>query len=304
MHFANEQVYDYIEQNGDILAINKKTGEAYNTSIVCSPIGSLCHTPEQVKAYNQRVQNEQKSYLHRKNNEPLGNFFFIPTSENFNNISPETVTRLIYLNTFTKFNDNSLMLTQRTPMKYKDLASVLNISKATVTRFWNEVNPHYLTMQGDSLIFVNKDLFKMGSLCRKKEYIDYQKFYIDGIRKLYNSTTKSNHKHLGYLFKLLPYINLEYNLICHNPKEENLDNIKLMSMKEFCNHIGYDITHLDRLLYTYRNVSFDVDGHKERFCTIVYDGIEKQNAKICINPHILYCGSNYERVKVLGAFFK
>lgn len=287
-----------------MLAVNKNTGEVTEVDTTHAPKGTIYYTPEQQKAYKQRKQNEQASYFRRKNNEPLGDFFFVPIEESFDGVSPETVTRLIYLNTFTKFNDNSLMLTQRTPMRYKDLATVLNVSKSTVTRFWNEVYPHYLTMQDDSLLFVNKDLFKMGSLGRKKKYIDYQKFYIDGIRKLYNSTTKSNHKHLGYLFKLLPYVNLEYNLICHNPKEKNLNNISLMSMKEFCKQIGYDITHLDRLLYTYRNVSFDVDGHKERFCTIVYDGIEKQNAKICINPHILYCGSNYERVKILGAFFK
>lgn len=283
--------------------MNKNTGEVLETDIVCAPKGSYYCTPEQQKAYRQRKQNEQESYFRRKNNEPLGAFFFIPVEECFNDISPETVTRLIYLNTFTKYNSNSLMLTQRTPMRYKDLASVMNVSKSTVTRFWNEAYPHYLTMQGDNLIFTNKDIFKKGFLKRKKEYTDYQKFYIDGIRKLYNSTSKSNHKHLGYLFKLLPYINLEYNLVCHNPKEKILDNVELMSMKEFCNQIKYDVTHLDRLLYIYRNIYFEVNGHKERFCTMIYDGIEKQNAKIFINPHILYCGSNYEQVKILGAFF-
>lgn len=286
-----------------MLAVNKNTGEVSETDTVCVPKGTFYSTPEQQKAYRQRKKSEQESYLHRKNNEPLGDFFFIPIEECFNGISPETVTRLIYLNTFTNYNSNSLMLTQRTPMKYKDLALILNVSKSTVTRFWNEVYPHYLTIQGDNLIFTNKDIFKKGYLKRKKEYTDYQKFYIDGIRKLYNSTSKNNHKHLGYLFKLLPYVNLEYNLICHNPKEKSLDNIELMSMKEFCKRIKYDVTHLDRLLYIYRNIYFEVNGHKERFCTMVYDGIEKQNAKIFINPHILYCGSNYEQVKILGAFF-
>lgn len=286
-----------------MLAVNKNTGEVSETDTVCMPRGTFYSTPEQQKAYGRRKKNEQERYLHRKNNKPLGDFFFIPIEECFDGVSPETVTRLIYLNTFTNYNSNSLMLTQRTPMKYKDLALILNVSKSTVTRFWKEVYPHYLTIQGDNLIFTNTDIFKKGRLKRKKEYTDYQKFYIDGIRKLYNSTSKNNHKHLGYLFKLLPYVNLEYNLICHNPKEKNLDNIELMSMKEFCRQIKYDVTHLDRLLFIYRNIYFEVNEHKERFCTMVYDGIEKQNAKIFINPHILYCGSNYEQVKILGTFF-
>ena len=286
-----------------MLAVNRNTGEVTETDTTNAPKGTIYYTPEQQKAYKQRKQNEQESYFRRKNNKPLGDFIFIPLNENFSGVSPESVTRLIYLNTFTNYNDNSLMLTQRTPMRYKDLSSVLNVSKSTVTRFWNEVCPHYLTMKGDNLIFTNKDIFKKGYLKRKKEYTDYQKFYIDGIRKLYKSTSKNNHKHLGYLFKLLPYVNLEYNLICYNPKEKSLNNIELMSMKGFCKQIKYDVTHLNRLLSIYHNIYFNVDGHRERFCTMVYDGIEKQNAKIFINPHIFYCGSNYEQVKILGAFF-
>ena len=93
------------------------------------------------------MKNRQESYFRRKNNEPLGNFFFIPLEECFNDISPETVTRLIYLNTFTKYNSGQLMLTQRTPMKVTDLTFVLNVSKSTVIRFLEEACPYYLTIQ-------------------------------------------------------------------------------------------------------------------------------------------------------------
>ena len=302
--FVNTQSYEYITDDSDnILAVNKSTGEIIETETAYCPKGSFICTPEQQKAYRQRKQNEQESYFRRKNNKPLGEFFFAPVDETFNGISPESVTRLIYLNTFTNYTSNCLMLTQRTPMRYKDLASVLNVSKATISRFWNEVCPKYLTKQEKDIIFTNNDVFKKGCLKRKKQYTNYQKFYVDGIRKLYNSTPTSNHKHLGYLFKLLPYINFEYNLICYNPTEKNLDNIELISIREFCKQINYDTTHLNRLLFIYQNICFDVDGNSERFCTIVYDGIEKHNAKIFINPHILYCGSNYETVKILGTFF-
>ena len=283
--------------------MNKNTGEALETDTVCIPKGSIIYTPVQQEAYRRKMKNRQESYFRRKNNEPLGNFFFIPLEECFNDISPETVTRLIYLNTFTKYNSSQLMLTQRTPMKVTDLTFVLNVSKSTVIRFLEEACPYYLTIQGDNLIFTNREIFKKGCFKRGEEYTEHQKFYIDSVRQLYKSTPISNHKHLGYLFKLIPFINIEYNIICHNALETDLEKISLMSMKDFCVKINYDVSHLNRLLDIYRNIYFEVDGHRERFCSITYDGISKQNAKIFINPHILYCGSNYEKVKILGAFF-
>lgn len=69
-------------------------------------------------------------------------------------------------------------------------------------------------------------------------------------------------------------------------------------------NIHTDVLHINKLLAIYRDVRFDADGRQERFCAIAYDGINKAGAKICINPHILYCGSNYKQVEILGAFCK
>lgn len=76
------------------------------------------------------------------------------------------------------------------------------------------------------------------------------------MRKLYIMVQPSQHKHLGYLFKMLPYVNLEYNVLCHNPLESNLDDIQLMTVSEFCGAIGYDISNWHRLNKIYK--TFDL----------------------------------------------
>lgn len=285
------------------MAVRRSTGEITQAVQCCLPVGTISYTPESQEIYRERQEREQRSELRRLINNPLGNFYFVPISEQFSNIAPETVTRLIYLNTFIGY-DNRLMLTERTPMKRKDLEGVLSLSKSTVWRFWQEVCPTYIKEQDNGLMFSNNIIFKRGKIKHTKEYIRYQKFYIKGIRRLYKTTERNNHRQLGYLFKLLPFINIEYNLLCYNPLETDIEKLELISIADFCKMIGYDIAHLSKLLYIYRNILFDIDGRRERFCAITYDGVNKSNAKICINPHILYSGSDYNKVEILGAFYK
>lgn len=299
------QGYEYIadESTGKTMAVRRSTGEISEAVNITVPYGSIIYTPESQEQYKERKEQERRNELRRLTGKPLGSFYFVPVSERFANIAPETVTRLIYLNTFVGY-DNKLMLTKRTAMKRKDLTGVLNVSKSTVSRFWKEVSPTYITESDSGLIFSNNIIFKRGSIKTSKEYVQYQKFYINGIRTLYEATERSNHRQLGYLFKLLPFINLEYNMLCYNPLETAIEKIELISIADFCKMIGYDIAHLNKLMYIYRSIQFEVGGRYERFCAITYDGVNKNNAKIFVNPHILYCGSDYNKVEILGAFCK
>ncbi len=290
-------------ETGDVLTVERSTGEVLKTVNVDIPIGSIYYTPEQQKAYKKRKERERKNEQIRRVNSPLGKFFFVPSDEQFKGIAPETVTRLIYLSTFMDYENNRLMVSKRISMKRKDLVTVLNVSKATVSRFWKEISPTYIVESANGLLFTNKDVFKRGRIQNRK-FLQYQKFYINGVRKLYEATETKNHKRLGCLFKLLPFINIEFNLLCY-PKyimETDLEKIELISIYEFCRWIDFDVKHLNDLVSAYRNICFDVNGRCERFCVLSYDGVNKRNAKICINPHILYNGSDYTKVEVLGAF--
>lgn len=301
----NLQGYEYITDSntGRTLAIRRATGEVSETIQCCLPTGTISYTPESQEMYREQRAREQMKKLRRIKNDPLGNFYFVPSNEQFVGLSPETVTRLIYINTFVGY-DNKLMLTERTPMKRKDLAEVLNLSKSTISRFWREVSPKYIIENDSGLIFTSSLYFKKGLIKNKTEHIRCQKIYIKGVRKLYKTTKRNNHRQLGYLFKLLPFINVEYNLLCYNPLETDIEKLQLVSIADFCKMIGYDIVHLNKLLYIYKSIRFDVGGKYERFCTIIHDGVNRNNAKICINPHVLYSGSDYNKVEVLGAFYK
>lgn len=299
---AIQKGYDYIldDETGNFKAISRSTGEITEAVQHILPYGTICYTPESQRLYKERKEQEQNHNIRRLKEEELGNFYFTSRKEDFADISPESLTRLIYLNTFMA-HGNRVMLTERTPMHRRDLSKILKLSKATITRFWKEVNPKYIKETDEGLMLSNDVIFRRGAVTKGNSY---QRMYIKGIRNLYELTDISNHKYLGYLFRLLPFINIEYNLICSNPFEKELERVELISIADFCNMIGYDIAHISKLMKIYHDIQFDVGGRLERFCSFAYDGMRKKNAKILVNPHILYCGSDYTKVEVLGAFCK
>ena len=299
--------YDYMElPTGESIAVNRETGEVYETIICRLPVGTSIITPAQKeevkKIRKQRMKNELCATISKE----LGGFCFVDCNEKFDDIQPSSLIRLIYLGTYLGYNTNKLMRTLKIPMKFDDLQKSLNLSETSTYDFWNEVSPKYLNIDSDGDIIISDEFMFRHGIHRKNYGTSYQKFYINSIRKLYKSTDPRNHKHLGYIFKMLPLINKEFNIICYNPDEKTLDMIEPIEIEDFCNMIGYDYHNVRQLMKLYSKIKFKVRNEKElqKFCSFVYDGDNKEQIKIFVNPNIIDCGSDFEKVEVLGAFCK
>ncbi|MCD8049938.1 MAG: hypothetical protein LUG52_10190 [Clostridia bacterium] len=261
-----------------------------------------------VKAYSpeqkQIIESKkiQKEYYEKARRE-LGDFYFIMNASKMGELLPATAARLIYLCTYLDF-DNNFMLTQRTPkkaMQKSDLQSVLGLSESGTRKFWDEVSPKYITQSADGLR-LNTDEIHRGSI--KGADSSYRKIWIRQVRKLYKATPLTRHKHLGYVFQVLPYVNIEYNIICWNIDETDIDEIIPLTLREFCELIDYDVSQASRLIDIYKNITFEYKGKTEYLITFVVNNRDLNGAKFYINPHIVYSGSDYQKVEVLGAFVK
>lgn len=296
--------YDYWKDgNSNLWATDRTTGEVMPATKIVAPVGSHFYTPQDQERYKKWLKDQEEKKKQRRTSHELGRHFFVPSNQDFPDVRPQSVTRLIYLATYSDYSDrgNKLKLTQKTDMHYDDLKRVLGLSKDAVKDFWDEVSPAYIVKDNDGLMFTEKSVFIRGKLDKGTSY---HKMYIEWIRILYATAPKCKHKHLGYLFQMLPYVNVEFNVLCHDPFEKNLNQINYMTPNEFCRQIGLDESNLHRLLKTYRELRFDVNGKPERVCSVVYDGVNRGNGKMFINPHILYSGAEYERVEILGEFCK
>lgn len=181
------------------------------------------------------------------------------------------------------------------------MQEVLGLSTGTTFKFWKEVNPQYIIEDVDGLKLISDDITR-GTITDSKK--SYQRFYIDAIRKVYLETKPTRHRHLGYVYQILPFINFEYNIICWNPEEKVLDNINPLTVAEFCGFIGYNAGDYKKLLKLYRQITFEINNQREYFLTFVMNEADAEHIRIFVNPRIIYSGSDYKKVEVLGAFTK
>ena len=292
------------EETGAWRGKRLSTNEEIDVNVFIGPEGSRIRTPADIEA-DEKLREQRRNYLaQRAQLRRLGKFCFLAIENGFSEISAATAARLVYLSTFLKYGTNSLYLTKRTQMKKEDLPKVMGMSATTAFRFTKEVIPQYLQVDENGNLHLSERIFRQGQLSRGNNQKAYQKIYIDMVRRLYNETPVSNHKELGYIFAMLPYINIEYNVLCKNPYEKDLAEIELLSVREFCESIGHSYSTVSRLRETYSRIRFTVDGAEEQFCKFVTDGNTLDDAWIFVNPRILYSGTSPELVRILGKFCK
>lgn len=267
-------------------------------------MGSITYSPKDQKAYRKRKAEEEKRRLQgeqrrfwRKN---AGQFYFASTESHYKNLRPATMVRLVYLATYIGYT-GKLQLTERSPMKRDSLQKILCVSKSETYRFWGEVKDQYVFECDDGQLSMSDDFFFRGKLSYGRHY---QQLYIAAIRKLYQQTTPTKHKYLGYVFQMLPFINVEFNILCHNPDEKDLDNVNPLTIDEFCKTVGYSSANRARLLQEYAGITFLAGAQRECFCSFVTNGGNIGKARMFVNPHIIYHGSNGDNVQLLGKFCK
>ena len=287
--------------------INPETGEVTEMVQLLVPIGTITRSPYQQKATQEWLKSKQRRaeklrYMQLAKSE-LGNFYFILTDNLFDDIKPQTATKLIMLCTYLDYS-NRLMKTRKTPMQKSDIKEILKLSKSGAYQFFNEVKDKYLKEYNGTLYIADNKIFK-NKIPQDKKYLQLQKIYINAVRNLYNPTDAKKHKQLGYVFKLLPYINLEFNIFCKDPFEKQLDNIEPLTIADLCKLVNYDVTQSTRLIKELQSIKFIHNGDEEYLLSFVDNGIDTPyRKKIYVNPHIIYNGSDYRRVEVLGAFCK
>lgn len=120
--------------------------------------------------------------------------------------------------------------------------------------------------------------------------------FIDNIRKLYKATDYKKHKQLYYLFKLLPHVNLENNIVCENVKEMEIYKTIPMTLKDIMISLELNETNSTRWLKEMKK--FTIDGNYVVMRTYI-----DETLYIIINPKLYYGGNHIENMKyIIGLF--
>ena len=213
-------------------------------------------------------------------------------------IQPDELTKLIYISTYMGYN-NRLMVSEDESMTKKQMREILHVSEDTFHKFYISLtNTGILSEDIDKCLYLNTSIFKRGAIKDVKDIdCNRTRLYIKSIRSLYTQAKISEHKLLSYLFQAIPFVNVNYNILCFNPLENDLQKVKPMIMKDFCVIIGYSQDNDRRLKTKLKGLRL----HQ----LPVFSFVDNADGLFCyINPNVYYAGNKWEEVKVLGRFQK
>ena len=230
-----------------------------------------------------------------------------------------TLTRFIYLSTFIRYYDNenndiiteeinnrkfikkvigcSVLMNSRTYLKTDNLSRFLGVSDRTSRDFLREcIDNDMMYIKNDKIYITSKYVFcgeiknfiKLSGNC-------HMRLYVDCVRNIYKRASIEEHKLLGYLFMMIPFVNIEWNTLCHNQFEKNIDNIDRMTTQEFANIIGYNKKNVYRL----HNKLLNIKVAEEFAISITMYG---SKSYIFVNPKIFYSGENKEKIREICNF--
>ena len=285
-------------ETGEQFFVELSTGEIYDAATVTVPVGSQLITPEQQRRNSERRERQQIHHSEKAITAMLGKFYLLAVDTDFSGLSSATVARLVYLATYLRYGTNSLYWTKRTPISRRMLPEVLGVSEDTAGRFMKEAE-RYVSVDEKGNVHMDQPAFVRGRL--PADHAGYQKLRIEAVRRLYKAADVADHKRLGYIFLMLPFISVDYNILCHNPYAADIGDIQPMTAKEFCEKIGlaYNKTTVFRLRRIYADIQFEIDGERQLFCGFVTDGVHPENDKIFVNPKVLYSGRDILKVRGL-----
>lgn len=295
-----------MDDRGNKTYKDRKTGKEYRAvtqQIECVE-GSeiIVRTPAQLETID--IKNQQK--IERVRNRDL-NFYFCLSEDRRGILEPQTIARLFYLATFLHPCDTVLRYDDGTAIKRAEMAKLMGLSEKTFDRFLKEVTDRYIFPQSDGSMTISSDFFR-GQMAGHVEYgteSGYQKVFIKSLRELYRQTPPTKHRYLGYLFLLLPFISWEYNVLCWNADETDIEKVVPMSLSDFCKAIGYDDNggrNSKKLLDAYNRLKFTFRGKEMDICAYL-DNVTTRRKYLVLNPYVIYRGHDRRKVEAFGVFF-
>lgn len=237
--------------------------------------------------------------LHQYINEMIGNFFFYFYNKlDALEIEDQYKIRFIYLASFLDYNSDIIIdktTGKKVSLSYDGLKSYLNLSDREFKYTIKAFKDNNLIYKDGVYYKINTDYAIKGE--NKKINDKYTRVFIDTIRDLYINTKPRNHKQLYYFFKLLPYVNLQFNVITNDITNEVQCSIKPLSMKDICNIIGLNPENKKRI---YNSLKTFQIGEEYVICKHEINNMEAYS----INPKLYYMGTQIENLLYLTNLFE
>lgn len=232
-----------------------------------------------------------------------GSFYFLFYDMIDKGIKKQYIIRFLYLCTYMEYKDNILLYGnakgENRYMLEKDLKEVFKLGKSeTLNTKRILIENKLIKINKNKSITVTSDYCYKGVIPKGKKKLDKIRIFKNAIQELYSKAKPIEHKKLGLLIELLPYINLKFNVVCENPECELWSEIIPINLTKLADLMGYsnNKTSTQKLKYGLFNIV--VNGE---LAIMIH-----QTAKggfVTVNPRTYYKGTRLEDVKFLFRLF-
>ena len=126
---------------------------------------------------------------------------------------------------------------------------------------------------------------------------DTTRVFNEGLREIYSKATPKEHKRLFLLFELLPYVNINHNVLCtvETTNKKEIEEIRALKFSNLADTLGYK----NKARFKKDLLNIKVGGRP------VISLVENCNGKfLYINPKVYYRGSNIEDLRGLCNIFE
>lgn len=310
---AKKEWVKLIDDNGNYFLYSEETGEVLQGEEL-----EKC-TVTTIEDKKKQMYAIEKTHYEKNDTEKFFWYLWSSKENSISDLTPSQLTTLMYLCTFMDY-DNYLKLNYKTFFKREDFDRVLNLKQTEVYKFYNMLMSKNILMQKTDVktnklkYKINPNIFYRGNFDSKKvnpNNISAVRIYHNIVKQLYKS--KTSNKRLGYLFKLIPYVHREINVLCNNPFEKDEGKIKCLTLSNICDILNYSTNHQSNLFKELSKITFsrkewDIVWKENVFKKLpMHDiGQSKSNSKqskskqimFGINPLLFYAGTVKDRIDI------
>jgi len=208
----------------DFVLLNRTTGEVRDIEDY-----TLRHR-NQDRAFQRKQSGRQRDFT-------FSNMLNMP--EVIAKIDDKHCGHLLYLQTFINY-DGQLVKADNSTMTKRDIQTVLCLQKTAFYEFFN-------AMLANGIIFEEGDHYRINPAYHFRGSTDNTrviKSFSAKVRALYSAR---NAKHLGFIYKLLPFVHFDTNTVCANPFERNVEQVVQLSKKDIADLTGVS----EKTVYSY-----------------------------------------------------
>ncbi|WP_342042593.1 hypothetical protein [Bacillus sp. OTU2372] len=222
-----------------------------------------------ISEYSLRSKKQDEAYKRIQYYHQDNRHFSFADMENIKNVISKVKTvdcgYLLILQCYMEYGTGKLALDR------KEMQKALGISKPTFQRFWAAMISNGIIFKDNGEFYVNPDFH----FRHQPNHNRVIKLFTTTLKQLTDKLTASE---LGFLYKLLPYVHYDTNMICADPFTEP-ENIKFLNKTQIAILVDMDEKKASKLLDKLRKIGIIVE-------TIRQD--DKRDHIFTLNPYVFY----------------